>query len=511
MVLLLITWALLGLLLGTVGYVLVPWTLAFLGGVELRDRVGQYFIKQTMTVLGDAALVARKQGGVSLTSVSWDASFGADTVTVAGQTGHIADDLGLKSRLAGKPFGIALESHPTYISPLFAEFAERASDALHADRIGPTPDGGMRLDFEIASASVIPNLRGTYRILDGDARRYYSTLAESWAQKSQEKFGKRVSFGQTMLLIAAFGVGVGLSLLVFKYGPVGGGGGGGTTVPIMLSGLLLASVAGDDGDGDGEDGDSDDGPGIRDRARAWLTDNATALRIGGALTLVGVLLLGLVAFAFAGWGLLAAILFFVGLVIGASGPPLAILLFRDGIPLGGLIGTGLAIAAQIAFGEAVLVRRDDGRYEWTVLRDNGRHGYWARLEDGRTIEIDADPGELFAFGFGQLAVAEQKTERNMDRWTVVDTPGDSDVAADTRAGIEVQPPRQQSADSWLVSLATIQRAIRGSASSTLIRRGRDKALDEEGGQQQLSQLWTMGFATALLFGGFGMASVVFML
>jgi hypothetical protein len=60
-------------------------------------------------------------------------------------------------------------------------------------------------------------------------------------------------------------------------------------------------------------------------------------------------------------------------------------------------------------------------------------------------------------------------------------------------------------------LTTIQRAIRGSASSSLVRRGRDKALDEKGGQQQLSQLWTMGFATILLIVGFGMTSGVFLL
>jgi hypothetical protein len=482
MVLLLITWAMLGLLLGAVGYVLIPWLFAFLGGADSRDRVGRYFIQQMMTVLGDGALVARKQGGVALTSVDWDATFGADKVSVAGQVGHIADSLGLKSRLAGKPFGIALESHPVYISPLFAEFAERASDAKHSNRLGPQPDGGVRLDFEIPTASVIPDLRGAYRILDGDARRYYSTLAESWAQKSQEKFGKRVSFGQTLLFIAAFAVGVGMALLVFRYGPVGGGGGGGgTTVPVMISALLLATPSLD---------------------RNW--------RMIGAGVGVVVLVAVFIAFAFWGWGLFAAILFTAGLVVGASTPPMAILMLRDGLPLGGLIGVGLAIAAQIAFGKAACVRREDGTYEWTVLRA-GRGGFYAELADGQRVEIDAEKGELFSFGFGKLAVTEAKTDRSMQQWTVAHTPGDSAEPTGERAGVPVHPPRQQQTDSWLVSLANIQRAIRGSASSTLIRRGRDKALEEEGGQQQLSQLWTMGFTSALLVGGFVLASGVFMI
>jgi hypothetical protein len=233
MVLLLVTWALIGLLVGASSYILVPWTLAMLGGVEMRDTVGRHFITQMMTVIGDAALIAREQGGLALTSVSFDPEFSADRVTVGGEDGHLSDDLNLKSRLAGHGFGLGLESHPVYISPLFAEFAERASDATHRGRIGVRGEHGARLDFEIARSAVVPDLRGAHRILDGDARRRFGVLAESWAQKSQEKFGRRISIGQTLILIGAFGVGSGMAILAMRYGGSGGGGGG-TTIPIML-------------------------------------------------------------------------------------------------------------------------------------------------------------------------------------------------------------------------------------------------------------------------------------
>jgi len=230
------------------------------------------------------------------------------------------------------------------------------------------------------------------------------------------------------------------------------------------------------------------------------------LRMAGAVATVGVLLLALAAVAWVIWGPLAGGLFVVAAVLGVSGPPLAILMIREGVP--NLAGVGLVIAAQIAFGQAALVRREDGRYEWTVLRGSSGD-YRAQLDDGTNVPIDAARGELFSFGLGKLAVVEQKG-RNVDEFTTTHTPGDSDTRVDERAGIDIRPPRREDGG-ILVTLASIQRRVRGSASSDLVRRGRDKALDEEGGEGQLSQLWTMGFATVLLIVGFAMTAGVMLL
>ena len=234
----------------------------------------------------------------------------------------------------------------------------------------------------------------------------------------------------------------------------------------------------------------------------------TRVRIAAAIAVVVAVFGALTAVAWLWWGGLAGTLFVVGVVVGATGPPVTILILRDGIPLGGLIGTGLAIAAMVGFGQAALVRREDGQYEWSALR--GESGdYHATLADGTHVPIDADRGELFSFGLGELAVVEARG-RNVDEFTVVETPGDSDVPIDERAGVGVRPPRVEDGG-ILVSLAAIQRRVRGSASSTLVRRGRDKALDETGGTGQLSELWTMAFATVLLVVGFGLTSVVLLL
>jgi hypothetical protein len=257
------------------------------------------------------------------------------------------------------------------------------------------------------------------------------------------------------------------------------------------------------------DDEESDTPGILARAvdRVAGTQRKRArLRMAGALIAVVAVFVALAAVAWLGWGVLAAVLFVVGLVAGISGPPVAILTTRDLIP--NIAAIGLAVAAQIAFGVAALVRREDGDYEWTVVREDSR-GTFARVDGGRTVPIDATPGEFYRFGFGQLAVVEERGEQ-LERYRVVEPAGDSDEPIETRANVPVQPPRNEDGG-ILVSLAAIQRRVRGSASSTLVRRGRDKALDEEGGTGQLSQLWTMAFATVLLLVGFAMTAGVLML
>jgi len=243
------------------------------------------------------------------------------------------------------------------------------------------------------------------------------------------------------------------------------------------------------------------------RVRETLAAHRTGLRPAGALAAVAAVLAGFVATAWLGWGALAGALFVGGLVAGAAAPPVAILMFREAVP--NIVGTGLAIAAQVAFGKAGLVRREDGQYEWGALREDGDERYVALANGGR-IDVDATDGELFSFGFGDLAVSEAHGS-NLDRFRETHTPRDSDQPTERRAGIPVETPRKEGDDTYLVSLAKIQRVVRGSASSELVRRGRDKALDEAGGTGQLSTLWTMAFAAALLVVGFGMTAGVLLL
>ena len=177
----------------------------------------------------------------------------------------------------------------------------------------------------------------------------------------------------------------------------------------------------DDGDDEGDDGTDwlletqqyiDRGRRLAARAWARKPDNMAARsldaaagtetkrarwRMAGAVAIVLGTVVAMTYVAGALNGTVAGVAFIVAAVLGIAALPLSIMVFRDGMPLGGLVGTGLAVAAQIAFGRAALVRRDDGRFEWTALRETDE-GYVAALEDGRAVPIDADDGWVRVLG-----------------------------------------------------------------------------------------------------------------
>ena len=234
MVLLILTWALIGLLIGVTGAYLGPALVAFAGGPELRDRVGRWLIGTVLTLLGSTALVVKDHGGVALRPTSEEPKMEADAVTVDGEKGHLKDDFGVKGYLTGTEFGIGIDSAPVYVSPLLAELGEAAADAKHRDRLGVQPDGGVRMDFELPRQVTLPDLSRTRHLLAGSADLRDGVVAENWTRYSQEKFHSNLGIKETLLLVGAFAVGVTLAILAMRYGTGGGGGGGGTTLPIMI-------------------------------------------------------------------------------------------------------------------------------------------------------------------------------------------------------------------------------------------------------------------------------------
>lgn len=475
-----IVWGLIGALLGScvIGLgVIVGW----LGGIKLRERIGQWYISLMMATIGNAAIIARKQGGVSMSSVSYDGKFGADQCSIDGNIGHLSDDLDVKSRLANKPFGIGLESHSVYISPLLATIAEHATEAKHSNRLGYQPDGGMRLDFEIPSKPQLPALRDAYRALDGDCRRRWGVTSNDWTKKSQELFHDRIDLGTSLLLIASFGVGAGIAYLAVGHAPDGGG----TTVPIQS--LLLAAAA---------------GPKLDELIERIKSIN---WQIVGAISasLAVIVALGLLAGLLN--GLWAAVAFIGAFVVFAPLPWFAVIIFKEMLPLNGAISKAFGILGQLTFGRGVLIKTAEGPFEWHALRDDSR-GQFAVLNNGDRVPIEGSSGELYRWGMAPLAITEEHGE-NVERFEVDEPAVKSEWTRETRATKGVSHPKQTKSRSRLVSLSQIQKMVQGSASSDLVRRGRNKAFEEAGGTQQLSGLWTMILSGVMLVTGFILVGV----
>jgi hypothetical protein len=274
---------------------------------------------------------------------------------------------------------------------------------------------------------------------------------------------------------------------------------------------------------DGDDGSWLDGRIGDAGSRAWartkriLSQRRTQLALGA----IGAIGFGIVLTITAGllYGLLSGVATGVGLIGGLAAPWIYVRVMRSPA-FGSTLATAFYILAQLTFGAGAIVRREDGRYEWRRLQqDDG--GLYAELSVGRRVDIDGDIDELPSLAWAPVAIVEERTEQSMahitadpEEWSEerpdpargvtgnIETPlgGDSDVAAD---GGEV--------DGWRINAAKLERWCRGTADSEPVRAGLRKALEEEGGQQQLSELYLMIGAGVLLVFGFGMTSAVMLL
>jgi len=486
-------WFLIALILGASAFFVAGLVAGAVGGPDVRDRIGRWYIKMAQSAYRNTALVVCETGSLALTTVSFDPKFGGDKSTIDGVVGHWEDPLSAKSTLAGKEFGIGLESASCYISPLAAEFGDEGTRRLENGWPGSTQtDVGreqVTLDYSIPENPEVLDLRTAAKFLKGSCKRRWGELSNRWAELSQEGFHDRFSIGQSLLWIVSFAVGVGLGFVVVKYG-TGGGDAGGTTLPIMVTLALPVAIP-----QDAED------------LKAALT-STTAKFVYLAAGAVAVAVVGLVV-ALVVYGPWSAVAIAVGGIIGLSGPYVYVrLLFT---PVGKTaFGTAFAILGQLTFGEGALCRREDGTYEWGNLREDDT-GLFLRLESGRRVDITADRADLPTVAWAPLAVVEEKTESNMRRFTVDEAEFETtrpDPTGDDGAVVRTPLALTDGGEGWHLDAAKLERWARGSGGAELPRNGRRKALEEKGGEQQISQLVTMVGAAVLAVLGFGMSAGV---
>ncbi|RAW44087.1 hypothetical protein DQW50_16320 [Halorubrum sp. 48-1-W] len=285
----------------------------------------------------------------------------------------------------------------------------------------------------------------------------------------------------------------------------------------VLAVLLALAVAGvvlwfkyDDSDSDDGDDDAErEGPPLSTQVLAVLT--STRAQMVYLTVFAGVAAVGTIAVAWTLYGLWSGVATTIGLVLGVSAPWIYVrVLFT---PMGKEpLGAAFFILGQLTFGTGALVRRRDGTYEWGRLREDA-HGLFIRLESGRRVRIDGDHEDLPRVAWAPLAVVEEKDEVNMAQFTVDDTfraerpdPADDGETVTTPLAVA-----DGGADGWHLDSSKLETWARGSADSEIPRNGRRKALEENGGEQRISQLVTMVGAGVLAVVGFGMTALVLML
>jgi len=476
-----IVWALVGVLNGILLLILVPWTAAKIAGEDWIEAVSDRYVWFAQLCARRSALIVR-DGDVTLVPKRYDSDLKADKDTATGDKRHHRDEFSAVGRLKNKVFGFGLTKRDVYVSPLLAELGERAKSALKREKIGAQEAPGDATDkmidgIHIPKRSKLTNLAGARHLTTGSSEPEDGQESYKKTKISQEKFHERVSFGQGMLLIVAFAGVLGVSWFAASRD-----GGSSTTQAVnnstRISILMLLSLSGG-------------------RVTEKLQDIHQQIpysRIGAWLWISG-WIVAIPILSGATYGLGTGLLVGVLSLLTAGGTLIFVALFAPSFPV--FLGMGLArgiwILAQLTVGRGVLVERDTGELEHHQLRrasEDADHDFEATLSDGQTLPIDGSKADLFRFGWGPMGVTAEKSDENMNKITV-DVPRGAatdggTVMPDNQRQVWDPALRVPEDDSYVVTLPQLQNWCEGVSESQAVRQGRQKALTEHGGEQQIS-------------------------
>ena len=233
-----ITWLIAGLMLGGVAVLVAP--IAAGGGPRgVRRWFGGVYGKLMMYGLDRGALHETRQQGLKLHTIDYDSDYDADRTG----GGHYRDDLGVMDRLHGRLFAFVPPGLATYVSPLTADIGRAYQEEDQRGRLGlvdqSNPARGANAHVEVPANPRMASLKAARHIVPGNASDDDAEDANEMAKKSRAKCHERISLGQTLMVLAAFVVGIIGVWFVIKYGGGAAGGGGSVNVPIVLGGAWL--------------------------------------------------------------------------------------------------------------------------------------------------------------------------------------------------------------------------------------------------------------------------------
>lgn len=235
-----VTWAVLGWLVGLLaliigGFLLVPFV-----GDEERNHIANYYSKLAMKLIGRSALFERGTK-YDILSGTHDSEKNADKYTLGDSDAHVSNETGLQSTFHKKPFGLVpppQEDIAVYVSPEVAELGE--IEASRAEGGSLTSEAGVYVpNVTLQPRRPLVKLREfARRMIPGSRSIYDLDETVELYRQSQRMFGESKTT-QFMILLIAYG---GAMLLTWLILTNAGGTVPETNISVPGMGILLPVI-----------------------------------------------------------------------------------------------------------------------------------------------------------------------------------------------------------------------------------------------------------------------------
>lgn len=230
------TWTAVAFMSGIVVYLLAGVLVGPSLPPHWRRRIADHYFQQSAYALGRGLLVRRKHGGYDLVSTTYDAGKEAERTELDGEEKFWKDPYGFMTRFYNVPFGLAHEAHNVIGDPRLAEIGEmegeRYASNAHTKVIerevpgtdGPETQGIVHYARHLAvprAMRLVDPAQWSW-IMPGGADPKDAKTVEEWTVKSQEGYNTRKAM-KYMIILMAYGAGLGGVWFIVKYGGVAGG------------------------------------------------------------------------------------------------------------------------------------------------------------------------------------------------------------------------------------------------------------------------------------------------
>lgn len=244
-----ILWGTIFLFVGILGYVMVPLLVGD-RHPQLRKRVGDFYLKQSLSAYDDIAIVRREMGGYDIFPISVDNDKKLGQVTLEGGLGRSKKKLQFRdpddriASLYGKSIAIVDESVPAATDAELAEIGEMAYRKDHDTGIVRADGGKVDPYVPVPEGLHVCDPSNTNYLLGKSVEPENIETTVELTKQRFSKYGGNYGVVEAAGLLFAFGAGaVGVVAIEYLRRQLLGSGGSGApgtpeTVPVSITGYV---------------------------------------------------------------------------------------------------------------------------------------------------------------------------------------------------------------------------------------------------------------------------------